>query len=1052
MASACRPIPTMPIIMVGPGTGIAPFRAFLHERMATKAPGRNWLFFGHQRRDCDFFYEDELTGMKAAGVLTRLSLAWSRDGDEKFYVQDRMREVGRDLWAWLADGAHIYVCGDAKRMAKDVERALVDIVAQHGARSTDEAVAFVAELKKAGRYQTGRVLMHERAASQLAPPSRTTCPYCGVGCGVLARPDGSGGAIIAGDPDHPANFGRLCSKGSRSARRWGSTAGCCIRCCGSRRQRSRASIGTTRSTTVADGFRRIVERDGPDAVAFYLSGQLLTEDYYVANKLMKGFIGSANVDTNSRLCMASSVAGHRRAFGADTVPGSYEDLDEADLIVLVGSNAAWCHPVLFQRMMRNRRERGAKIVVIDPRRTATARRCRPVPADRAGHGHGAVLRACWCISPIIGALDHDLHRRAHDRLRRGAGARARDRAGHRRDRARRPASTKATSRASSSCSAPTRSAVTCYLAGREPVGAGHRQGQRHHQLPSRHRPHRQAGHGAVLADRPAQRDGRPRGRRARQPARRAHGLRAGRDRSRAALLERAAHGRARRPQGRADVRGDRARRDQGAVGDGDQSGGVAAARRRRARGAEQARAVRRLRERRCATTPSMPAPHVLLPAAAWGEKDGTVTNSERRISRQRAFLPLPGEAKPDWWIVAEVARRMGFARRVRLSLARPTCSASTRRCRRSRTTARATSISAGSPRSSDERLRRARAGAMAGARRRRRQRRALLRRRRLLHARPQGALHRAGAAGAARRRPAPNFPLRLNTGRVRDQWHTMTRTGPEPAARRAPAGAVRRSPSASTPRRYGLDRRRLRARRTRARRLRAQGRASATASSAARSSRRSTGATTTRRRRASAIWSRRRPIRSPASRRRRRRRPRSRRSTFAYARLRADARAARAAGRRLVGARRAAEAATGSCSRPTTRRCCVARSRATIFSATRARPNMSIAARPLSRRGLRRRPARRLRCSSARPTRRRGTMKALFEADTPMRRRAVCRASRPTDAGSGPLVCACFGVGVDAIRDALDVARGNSVDEIGSCAARRHQCGSCLPELKRIVP
>jgi sulfite reductase (NADPH) flavoprotein alpha-component len=145
--------PAVPVIMVGPGTGIAPFRAFLHERMATKAPGRNWLFFGHQRRDYDFLYEEELGGMKAAGVLTRLSLAWSRDDAQKFYVQDRMREVGRDLWAWLADGAHVYVCGDAKRMAKDVERALVDIVAQHGARSTDEAIAFVADLKKRGRYQ-----------------------------------------------------------------------------------------------------------------------------------------------------------------------------------------------------------------------------------------------------------------------------------------------------------------------------------------------------------------------------------------------------------------------------------------------------------------------------------------------------------------------------------------------------------------------------------------------------------------------------------------------------------------------------------------------------------------------------------------------------------------------------------------------------------------------------------------------------------------------------------------------------------------------------------
>jgi sulfite reductase (NADPH) flavoprotein alpha-component len=145
--------PHVPIVMIGPGTGIAPFRAFLHDRMASRAPGRNWLFFGHQRRDYDFFYEDELTGMKAQGVLTRLTLAWSRDGDQKVYVQDRMREVGRDLWAWIADGAHVYVCGDAKRMAKDVEHALIDVVAQYGVRSTDEAIAFVTALKKSGRYQ-----------------------------------------------------------------------------------------------------------------------------------------------------------------------------------------------------------------------------------------------------------------------------------------------------------------------------------------------------------------------------------------------------------------------------------------------------------------------------------------------------------------------------------------------------------------------------------------------------------------------------------------------------------------------------------------------------------------------------------------------------------------------------------------------------------------------------------------------------------------------------------------------------------------------------------
>jgi sulfite reductase (NADPH) flavoprotein alpha-component len=144
--------PGVPIIMVGPGTGVAPFRAFLQERMATKASGRNWLFYGHQRRDCDFFYEDELAGLRAAGVLTRLALAWSRDDKEKFYVQDRMRQVGSDVWAWLADGAHFYICG-AVRMGQDVERALVDIVAEHGRRSPGEAIAFVSDLKKRGRYQ-----------------------------------------------------------------------------------------------------------------------------------------------------------------------------------------------------------------------------------------------------------------------------------------------------------------------------------------------------------------------------------------------------------------------------------------------------------------------------------------------------------------------------------------------------------------------------------------------------------------------------------------------------------------------------------------------------------------------------------------------------------------------------------------------------------------------------------------------------------------------------------------------------------------------------------
>src|SRR5262245_42477004 len=196
---------------------------------------------------------------------------------------------------------------------------------------------------------------------------RTTCPYCGVGCGILAAPDGRGGAEIAGDPDHPANRGRLCSKGAAL----GETLALDDRLLHPEIDGRRVSWERALDM-VADGLRGVIAEHGPDAVAFYVSGQLLTEDYYAANKLIKGFIGSANIDTNSRLCMASSVAGHRRAFGSDTVPGLYEDFELADLVVLVGSNLAWCHPVLFQRLEAARRMRPAmRIVVVDPRRTET---------------------------------------------------------------------------------------------------------------------------------------------------------------------------------------------------------------------------------------------------------------------------------------------------------------------------------------------------------------------------------------------------------------------------------------------------------------------------------------------------------------------------------------------------------------------------------------------------------------------------------------------------------------------------------------------------------
>lgn len=196
---------------------------------------------------------------------------------------------------------------------------------------------------------------------------KTTCAYCGVGCGVQASKSEANLIKVTGDQDHPANYGKLCVKGTALADTLANSA----------RLLEPEVNGETVTwdhaiATVSNGFKSIIEEHGPDSVAFYVSGQLLTEDYYVANKLIKGYIGTANIDTNSRLCMSSSVAGHKRAFGTDTVPNNYMDLETADLIILTGSNTAWCHPVLYQRIKAAKAQRPhMKIVVIDPRKTDT---------------------------------------------------------------------------------------------------------------------------------------------------------------------------------------------------------------------------------------------------------------------------------------------------------------------------------------------------------------------------------------------------------------------------------------------------------------------------------------------------------------------------------------------------------------------------------------------------------------------------------------------------------------------------------------------------------
>jgi assimilatory nitrate reductase catalytic subunit len=206
-----------------------------------------------------------------------------------------------------------------------------------------------------------------RAGPGVMSAVRTTCPYCGVGCGLVAERDDKGTLSLRGDPDHPASFGRLCVKGAALGETLGLSGRLLYPQVNGQRQTWSQALDYA-----AGQMKAIIEQYGPQAVAFYASGQLLTEDYYVANKLMKGFIGSANIDTNSRLCMSSAVVGYKRAFGADVVPGCYQDLEQTDLLLVTGSNAAWAHPVLWQRVLEAKRRRPQmKIVVIDPRRTAT---------------------------------------------------------------------------------------------------------------------------------------------------------------------------------------------------------------------------------------------------------------------------------------------------------------------------------------------------------------------------------------------------------------------------------------------------------------------------------------------------------------------------------------------------------------------------------------------------------------------------------------------------------------------------------------------------------
>jgi assimilatory nitrate reductase catalytic subunit len=604
--------------------------------------------------------------------------------------------------------------------------------------------------------------------------TRTTCPYCGVGCGVLATPDDSGGAAISGDPEHPANFGRLCSKGSAL----GETLGLenrllypLIRC----------SKGTMEQVAwtdaldhVAHRLKHIVMRDGPGAVAFYLSGQLLTEDYYVANKLMKGFIGSANVDTNSRLCMASSVAGHRRAFGADTVPGCYEDLDEADLLVLIGSNAAWCHPVLFQRMLANKQRRGARMVVIDPRRTDTAGDADLFLGLKPGTDT-ALFSGLLVHLANSGALDRDYIER-HTSGFDEALARAQNIAG----------SVGATALATG-LSEPdvadffqmfkaTPRVVTLYSQGVNQSAQGT---DKVNAIINCHLATGRIGKPGAspfsLTGQPNAMGGREVGGLANQLA--AHMGFTPPDIDRVRRFWKAPH--------IATHEGLKAVQMFEAIGRGEikalwvigTNPAVSLPDADAARAALKKLELFVISENVRSNDTVNTGAHVLLPAQAWGEKSGTVTNSERRIARQRAFLTPPGETKPDWWIVSEVAKRLGFGAAFGFNSAADVF----------REHAELSAFENGGSRDfdigalkqvSDEAfdamvpvLWPAREGAQPQQR---------FFSEGGFFANDHKARFIAPEIPALRTEITAGRPLRLNTGRIRDQWHTMTRTGLSP--------------------------------------------------------------------------------------------------------------------------------------------------------------------------------------------------------------------------------------------------------------------------------
>jgi assimilatory nitrate reductase catalytic subunit len=577
---------------------------------------------------------------------------------------------------------------------------------------------------------------------------RTTCAYCGVGCGISATVTGPRKVKIEGDKDHPANFGKLCSKGTHL----GETLGLEGRLLHPMIGEEQASWDEALDL-VAAKMRECIAEHGPDSVAFYVSGQLLTEDYYVANKLMKGFVGSGNIDTNSRLCMASAVAAHNRAFGEDVVPCGYDDLDAADLILLVGSNTAWCHPVIWQRIEQARVRRGTRLVVIDPRRTETAEGA-DLHVQIAPDGDVALFNALLAAMRERGLADDsglEVAEGFWDRL------------------ACEPGIDGATFSRLADLVAQYPRMITLFSQGANQSTSGTDKGNAVINL------HLATGRLGRVGAGPFSITGQPNA----MGGREVGGL--------ANML--ACHLGFSEPE-RADV---------AAFWDAPNlctGPGLKAV--------DMFRAVHDGRIKFLwvmATNPAVSMPdstfvrealarcptvvvsdvmadtdtgrfaYIRLPALAWGEKDGTVTNSERRVSRQRPLFPPPGAIdsgpRADWRIVCDVAARMGWGEA--FSYSKPAAifreyAAMTALAGKHGKLLDLTDYAA----IGDWDFQAMKPFQWGGAH--------------PLAGRFPTPSGKARLVAVAPPVPAVDtrFPLRLNTGRYRDQWHTMTRTGLSP--------------------------------------------------------------------------------------------------------------------------------------------------------------------------------------------------------------------------------------------------------------------------------